>query len=198
MSVRRPHRTIRVDKDWVKPLDRSSVGNFDADIWINSHFSLKEETVREELEERSDNHWSRRRNKLERIENGIREKYRVETLLGISPEKEPVSRMKLTAFKLVSCLFTTLLLAVIAFGYPASNSEAVSVFVCDISSLNRTDIENDVTGNYVICRFWIAGIPLVRNTGMTHKRRVPFSRWASIIRNATRIFLHCKHVGCTW
>ncbi|XP_011056911.1 PREDICTED: uncharacterized protein LOC105147528 [Acromyrmex echinatior] len=32
--------------------------------------------------------------------------------------------MKLTALKLMSCLFTTLLLAVIAFGYPASNSEA--------------------------------------------------------------------------
>ncbi|XP_018393197.1 PREDICTED: uncharacterized protein LOC108772206 [Cyphomyrmex costatus] len=33
--------------------------------------------------------------------------------------------MKLTALKLMSCLFITLLLAVIAFGYPASNSEVL-------------------------------------------------------------------------
>jgi len=58
--------------------------------------------------------------------------------------------MKLTASKLVSCLFTTLLLAVIAFGYPASNSEAVSVFVCNISPLNGANIENNVIGNYMI------------------------------------------------
>lgn len=60
--------------------------------------------------------------------------------------------MKLITLKLVSCLFTTLLLAVIAFGYPASNSEAVSVFIRDILSLNAADTnnENDIVENYTI------------------------------------------------
>lgn len=128
------HTIIRVDKNWVKPLDvilweifMQTFGLIHIFCWRKKLFgkNLKNDLI--VIIDQED--W----NRLKKPRKRFKKRSKLETFLGTSLEKEPVSRMKLTALKLVSCLFTTLLLAVTAFGYPASNSEAVSVFVCNIS-----------------------------------------------------------------
>lgn len=93
--------------------------------------------------------------------------------------------MKLTGLKLLSCLFTTLLFAVVALGYPASNSEAVS----DSTREFYTEPCNNLN-------HWHSHSCKSYEWGMTKDFPLSLNVHKTRVIHIIHLFLHCKHMAC--